>query len=282
METELSNTVAPPERDKDSISLDFLSGLGMPPVQFVELASTIGCSSITLGVQPMGSIDSYPAWSFRKTPALVGETRKALAENGICLVAGEGWFIMPHLDMHDTAGDLDIMAELGAGSISVCGFDRDLARSFDQLAILTEMAAARGISTNIEFVASLPIGSLKTALQAIAHVGRPEVGLVIDALHLFRSGASAADVAAIDPQLVRHVQISDAPMKATIADYGYEAGFERLPPGEGELPLRELLASLPKGATIGLEIPMRARAEAGENPAARLRPCVETTRALMG
>jgi sugar phosphate isomerase/epimerase len=265
----------------NTIGLDFLSGLGMPPVQFVELAATIGCPSITLGVRPLGSIERYPTWSFRETPALVAETRKALAENGIELVAGEGWFVMPRLDMRDTAGDLDIMAELGATSISLCGLDRDLSRNFDQFAVLTEMAVARGMGTNIEFVASQPVGSLQIALQAVAYIGRPEVGLVIDPLHLFRSGGNAAEVAATAPQLIRHVQISDAPLKGTIADFGYEAGFERLPPGEGELPLKELLASVPQFATIGLEIPMRARAEAGEDPVGPLRACVEAARALM-
>ncbi|MEO6093789.1 MAG: TIM barrel protein [Novosphingobium sp.] len=266
--------------DMNQISLDFLSGLGMAPVEFVELAATIGCGSITLGIQPLGSIGRYPTWSFRGAPALVRETRKALVERGITLAAGEGWFVVPRHDFGDTGGDLDIMAELGAASISTCGLDPDLARSFDQIAVLTEMAAARGMGTNIEFVATMPIGSLETALEAVAHVGRPESGLVIDAMHLFRSGASAADVAAVGPGLIRHVQVCDAPMTGT-GDYGYEATFERLPPGHGEFPLAELLAAVPRGVTLGLEIPMRARAEAGDDPVERLRPCVEATRKLM-
>jgi hypothetical protein len=42
------------------------------------------------------------------------------------------------------------MAELGAAQINTLTFDPDRNRTFDQLAILTEMAAQHGIGTTIE------------------------------------------------------------------------------------------------------------------------------------
>ncbi|HEY0958675.1 MAG TPA: TIM barrel protein [Novosphingobium sp.] len=263
------------------IGLDFLSALGMPPVRFIELAASLGCNSVTFGAAPLAAIDAYPRWSFRSAPQLVQDTQHALADNGISVAAGEGWFILPGRDIRDSAGDLDILATLGAKAITVCGLDPDIVRSFDQIAHLAEMAVARGLGTNIEFVASLPIGDLGTALDAVAHAGRPEVGLVIDAMHLFRSGANATDVAVLDPSLIRHVQLCDAPAKPIIEDYGYEASFERLRLGEGELPLADLVAVLVRDDIVGLEIPMKSRADAGADMAELLRPSVDEARRLV-
>jgi hypothetical protein len=57
--------------------------------------------------------------------------------------------------------------------------------------------------------------------------------------------------------------------------------FERMMPGTGELPLADMLAALPDDLVVGLEIPMRSRAEAGVGAYDRLLPCVESARALL-
>ena len=101
-------------------------------------------------------------------------------------------------------------------------------------------------------------------------------------MHLIRSGASAADLAALDPSLISYAQLCDVPLKSPYPSYGYEAAFERLCPGEGELPLKDIIAALPKDVTIGLEIPMLAKAEAGLTAHDRLAPCLTAAVALMG
>ena len=100
-------------------------------------------------------------------------------------------------------------------------------------------------------------------------------------MHLFRSGSTAAHLAAIDPALIAHVQICDTPWTNPAMSYGVEALHHRLPPGEGELPLAEALAVLPKDVVVILELPMLSRAEAGEGPRERLAGAVATTRAML-
>jgi hypothetical protein len=56
--------------------------------------------------------------------------------------------------------------------------------------------------------------------------------------------------------------------------------YERLAPGDGELPLAEILAAVPTDVVVGLEIPMRRLAECGVGPIDRLRPCVAAARQL--
>jgi hypothetical protein len=57
--------------------------------------------------------------------------------------------------------------------------------------------------------------------------------------------------------------------------------YERMAPGEGELPLLDMLAALPEDRVVGLEIPMRASAEAGVSAYDRLLPCVNSARSLL-
>ena len=52
-------------------------------------------------------------------------------------------------------------------------------------------------------------------------------------------------------------------------------------PGDGELPLLDYLAALPRDLIVGLEIPIRSEALAGLGPRARMTRCVEATRALL-
>ena len=174
------------------------------------------------------------------------------------------------------------MCELGATRINSVSMDPDRSRSFDQFAQLAEMASAAGVEATVELSPGLTIGDLPTALAAVSHVGRPNFRLLIDTMHLIRSGASAADLAAIDPNLIGYAQISDAPLKPAIPNYMEEAMFERMTPGTGELPLLDILSVLPSRLVLGIETPMRRQAEAGVGPRERLAPCVAAIRNLLG
>ncbi|HEX7871409.1 MAG TPA: TIM barrel protein [Sphingobium sp.] len=266
----------------DRIGLDLISVLGMPPVDYVALAGELGCTHITLAPKPVVAVpELYANWTFHGNPGLLRDTKAALADHGITVAGGEGFFIVPGRDVADSVADLDILAELGTDAVTACAFEPDQTRALDQLAVLAELAAARGMGANIEFVPGLAIGDLPTALAAVRHVGRPGFGIVVDAMHIYRSGSTAADVAAIDPAIIGHIQLCDVPVAVAAEGYGYEASFERLCPGDGELPLAELVAALPRDHLIALEVPMKARALAGESPADRLRPCVEAVRGLI-
>src|SRR3546814_5098503 len=144
------------------------------------------------------------------------------------------------------------------------------------------MDAAADLETQLEFGPCMGSADLPTALAAIHHVARPELRLLIDTMHFIRSGATVADLRAVDPQRIGYAQLCDVPRVSSYAQYMDEARYERLPPGDGELPLAEIVAALPPQIVIGLEVPRRALAEAGVGPRERLRPCVEAARLLLG
>jgi len=76
------------------------------------------------------------------------------------------------------------------------------------------------------------------------------------------------------------VQFCDAPLRGE-KEYFFEALEQRCMPGEGELPLADMLAALPRGIPLSIEIPHKRLAQAGVAHAERVRRAVEGTRAVL-
>ncbi len=266
------------------LSIEYISVFGLPPVQLVELAAALGCRHITTALRRSGPYNphGYAAYCLRDDAALRREMIAAMCEHGVSLSSAEGIGIHANLDVRSAyPADLDLLRELGVPRINVVSLDPDLGRTFDQLAHLAAMAANVGIEVEVEFVPIFTIADLATAEAAVRHVGRADCRIMFDTMHFGRSAASIGDLAAIDPKLIGYVQICDAPRIPIIEDYMEEAVFERMVPGEGELPLLEMLAALPRDRVLGLEVPMRRAAEAGIGPHERLGRCVQAARALL-
>jgi sugar phosphate isomerase/epimerase len=264
------------------LGIESLSVFGMPPVDYVNLAADLGCAHISAMLAPFGiNPHGYPKWSLKDDPALRRAMIAALRARGVTISLGEGFTFRPGIDASHRAADLDVMCELGVKRINTVTLDPDLSRSFDQFGKLVEMAWSRGVETTLEFGPALTIMDLPTALCAIRHVGQPSFRLTIDTMHFFRSGSSVADLAGLDPNLIGYVQLSDAPLKPQFDTYMQEAMTARMVPGTGELPLRDILAALPRHLVIGLEIPMLSQAQAGASPQQQLGACVAAARHLL-
>lgn len=89
------------------------------------------------------------------------------------------------------------MAELQIPRINTVSMEPDRVRTFDELAVLTELAAERGIATCVEPVVGLSIADLASAMAAVEHVGRDEISVLIDTMHVARFGATADDLRSI-------------------------------------------------------------------------------------
>jgi sugar phosphate isomerase/epimerase len=265
----------------NSIGIDFISVLGQPPGDYVHVVADLGCRKLSIAPTPIVSVEGfYPAWSLVEDAPLRRAVKAALRDRGVAVSQGEGIMVWPDRDMTEFAPEMDAIADLGAPLVNAISIEPDQARMFDQLGIFAEMAAARGLAAMIEYVPTTGLPDLSTALAALAHVGRPDLKLMLDTMHWFRSGATLADLAALDPALIGHVQLCDVPWVSS-QEYGDEARYDRLAPGEGELPLAAFIAALPPGQLLGLELPMRAKMLAGMDPLERLRPAVEATQKLV-
>jgi sugar phosphate isomerase/epimerase len=266
----------------DRLGIEYLSVFGLPPVEFVQLAADLGVGYISTGLTAM-PLDSlgYPPFSLRDDAGLRREFRSAMDDNGVRISLGEGFLVIPGVDCRDYASDLDVMGELGVPRINTLGLDPDRHRAFDQFASLTELAAERGMRTTLEMMPGSVVSDLEAAVDAVRHVGRQEFQLLVDTMHLARSGAGSDDLRALDPGVIGYAQLSDNPVIDSMEDYLMAATFERMVPGTGILALADILEALPADVHIGLEVPIRSQAEAGVGPLERLRPCVAAARALL-
>jgi sugar phosphate isomerase/epimerase len=263
------------------LGIEFISVFGLPPVDFVHLAADLGCRYISTALtgRPLKTL-GYPPFSLKDDVALRRRMLAAMDERGVGISLGEGVVITPDADVASLGADLDVMAELGAAQINTLSFDRDRNRTFDQLATLTQMADERGMATTIELAPGATIGDPSVLRAAMEHVGRSDLRLALDTMHWVRAGFGATELRALGAEKIGYVQLCDTTLKPRGASYMKEAMYERMTPGDGELPLGELLAAVPDDVVVGLEIPMRSLAESGVGPMDRLRPCVAAARQL--
>jgi sugar phosphate isomerase/epimerase len=126
-------------------------------------------------------------------------------------------------------------------------------------------------------MAWLPVRTLAGAVAVVS--GSGGAGLLLDALHVQRCGVTTAEVAALDPALLGYLQLCDAPAAPPPgAGAIAEARTGRLLPGEGELPLGDLLGAVPDGLPAAAETPS-LDTRRGLTPAqfaARIRRALET------
>src|SRR5207302_11309346 len=115
--------------------------------------------------------------------------------------------IMPGIEIADAAATMDVMAELGAPMVNTIVMEQDRARAFDQFAAYAAMAEARGMLACLEYMPMMWPIDIHEASAFVACSGAANARVLIDAMHFYRGGSSAADLAAIDPAMIGYVQI---------------------------------------------------------------------------
>jgi sugar phosphate isomerase/epimerase len=261
-------------RTKNPISL--ASGVvpEFGPVETIEAAVAGGFDMVGLWVDP-------ETW----TPETTRAARTALAQAGLPLLdveviwlKGDG-LLGPHRKV------IDVGAELGARNVLCVSSDPDHARTASHLAALCEHAQASGMRVTLEFGIFTEVKNLTQALEVLRMVDHPLAALLIDPIHVDRSGSSIADIARVDPALVPYAQFCDAPaerpdptdMGAVIRD----AIDLREQCGEGALPLVALYEALPPGIPLSIELRSLALREAFPHPSLRASAVAAATRAWL-
>lgn len=258
--------------------------MDVPPVRLPALAAEVGCQQITLftyspasGLPPENAGFEFPL----VTPDQKGPLREALAAHGIGVSGIEFFPITPAIPVTDFAAALALGSELGGTRAVTLVFDEERARAVDKLGELAELAARQGLALALEFT-PLTRGcrSLAEAAWFVEQVGVDRLGIGVDALHLVRSGGSAAAVAALDPSYLRYCQLCDGHGLHPSSNYFSEA-HDREVPGAGDFPLAELLAALPASTVLELEVPSDQRLASGRSATAHARAVVTRARAMV-
>ncbi|MDB5644154.1 MAG: Xylose isomerase domain protein barrel, partial [Hyphomicrobiales bacterium] len=162
--------------------------------------------------------------------------------------------------------------------------DADEPRRLATFRALCDLAGEFGLVALVEFNPYSACRSLAAARDMALAAQRPNAALVIDLLHLSRSGGTAADLRGIEPELLRLVHYCDAaPMpegERTIDELRAESRTARRLPGEGVLPLHELLAAFPEGTPVSVEAPSKSLV--GFSAEERARKVLAATMGVLG
>ncbi|MDB5545371.1 MAG: hypothetical protein JWO64_2520, partial [Hyphomicrobiales bacterium] len=261
------------------VSLAALTILDAGPAGQIRAAHAGGFKAVGLRLNPLLPGDPAVAGA-----PLEAEVVALMRETGLSLLEVGVFPIKPDMDVAALAPVLRLSAALGAQFIVCPVEDADEARRLATFRALCDLAGTFGLGALIEFNPYSACRSLKTAREMALAAQRANAALVIDLLHLSRSGGTAADLARIEPELLRLVHYCDAaPMpegERTFDELRAESRTARRLPGEGVLPLRELLAALPEGTPVSVEAPSQSLI--GLSAVDRARKVFMATMAVLG
>jgi sugar phosphate isomerase/epimerase len=237
------------------VSLAHLTLPDATPLELIDAAAAAGFSHVGLRIVP-------PVPDAAR-PSIVGDVRteraigQRLSDTGVKLLDVEVFWLGPQTRVQDWKAALALGAGLGARYLVVICDDPDRSRAIDSFAELCALAAEFGLKPALEFIPYTHVARLADALQIVRSAGAANAGLLVDLLHLSRSGGSPADLGSIAPELIHLAHVCDAPagVPPTADALRREARGGRLYPGEGALPVREFLAALPAGVPIAIEAP---------------------------
>ncbi len=240
------------------LSLAALTVLPASPLEQIDAAHAAGFDAVGLRLQPVNPIDI----DVMGNPTLLRDIERRLAATGLKVLDVEVFRVGPRTDIGSMLPAMEFAASLGAKYMlctSVLVAEHIAAeepRTVEKFAELCEAGARLGIKPMLEFMIYRSVGTLDDALRMVRLVQHPNLGICVDALHLGRSGGTPDSVRKVDPALLCYAQICDAPAALPPASQiPVEALTQRLDPGEGSLPLLDLLDALPPGIPLSLEVP---------------------------
>lgn len=263
------------------LSLAFLTVFDVGPVEAVRIASRAGYDLVGVRILP-AAVSGEPDYPLLTDDRLLKEVQSALADTGVRIADVEIVRLKPENDWALYDRFCDRCAALEARHVLVAGDDPDHARLTESFARFCTMAAARGLTADLEFMPWTAVPNLAAALRIVEGAGCGNGGVLVDALHYDRSETPLEEIASLPRSRVNYVQICDGPDPYDPSDEELirVARNERLMPGLGGIDLTGLAKAVPEGLTISVEIPHRKLA-ATIDPLGRAEMALAATKAIL-
>lgn len=187
--------------------------------------------------------------------AKVKSFQDLLRQHDVRVINAEYFPVMNGQDVSQYLPAIASAAELGAKRLVTHIHETSRQRAEDQLFDLCEMANDNGLEVGLEFTGfAHGCNSLNAAVALHDRMNKSNLKIAIDALHLFRTGGTLDHLKAVDPAIIGYVQLCDGPDFRRSDDYVPEA-MNRMIPGEGVFPLKELVSLLEPHVDIDIEVP---------------------------
>jgi sugar phosphate isomerase/epimerase len=228
--------------------------LDLAPARAVDVAAAAGFGAVGIWYDP-------ESWTSATTRVVAARLRAT----GLMALDIEPVILGRDVEHGDRL--VDVAAELGVRHVLVAGGPAERAAVLERFAELCDRAAGAGAGTTVvlEFLPIFAVGTLDAAVSIVREAARPNGGVLVDTLHLARSGAVPADLEDVPRELLPYLQIADAPAVAPTSAEAlrHEALHGRLLPGGGDLPLAETLACVP---SVPLSLELRSARLAADHP----------------
>ena len=239
------------------------------PVDVVNAAAEAGWKACGIWFDP-------ETWTDRTTR----DVRNAFERSGLIPFDIEVVWIRPGDPDPEHERLLAAGGEIGVRNALMVSSDPDMDATKRRFEDLCGIADRHGINACFEFLPITEVKSLDQALDILRSVDHPRGKLLVDALHLKRSGGDPSMLEGLPADLFTYAQICDAP--AELPDMAFETILSeavdgRLLPGKGELPLRKMIDLLPADLPLAPEQRSKPLRERYPDPADRARAILQAT-----
>lgn len=250
------------------VGIDHLTMLDVSPPEMVTIAREAGFDM--LGIRVNAASPSEQPWPMTVGSTMLRETTRRMEDTGVRVLDVEVVRLQPDLGREYYESLLETGAELGARYVTVNCDDSDIERASETFAALSADAIPYGLRPLIEPITYTEVSTLEDAVYIAERSDGG--GILLDALHFHRFGGKPEQLRSLDPALLSYVQLCDAPLAPPSGlqrpphlprgqstdgtDVQMESRAMRMLPGDGELPLSEILDELPAGLTVSVEAPV--------------------------
>jgi sugar phosphate isomerase/epimerase len=263
-----------------SLSLAYLTAAQLLPPDAISLAARLGYDSVGLRILPVAAGGRFAPLIGNRV--LLRETQARIANTRVGVFDVEIVYLDADFRAENFQSFLEICGALGAKAVLVAGDDNEEPRLTASFAAFCDAAAPYDLTADLEFMPWTKVPDANTARRIVEAASQPNGRVLIDALHVARSGTTLEEVAALPRSLLGYAQICDAPgvYTRTTAALIHTAREERLSPGEGDIDLRGLFSALPPDLPVSVEVPNSAYVKAVGTEAWACKVLADTRRVL--
>jgi 2-keto-myo-inositol isomerase len=186
------------------------------------------------------------------TPPKVAATLRKAGLQAVSACASEGPLACGQGELASRLADLqknfELAQVLGVPRYVVFSYVEGKVRPDDfnlaaeRMVRVADLAGKYQVRVALEFIArSQLLGSLATTLEVLRRASHPNLGICLDTFHFFASISKFEDLALLRPGDIEHVHFHDVPgsiPRELLTDP------DRIPSGEGIIPLKEITAAL--------------------------------------
>jgi sugar phosphate isomerase/epimerase len=231
---------------------------GAEPLEFAIAAAEAGYDAIGLRLYASPRLPFFPVIG---NEPLVRELKRVIADTGLQVLDIFTFYLRPETDLASFQPALETGAAFGGKYALMLGDDPDRSRMTDNFGRLCEMAARAGLSVAAEPAVMRSLATIAQAREMIDAGGASNAIICMDPINFVRAGCKPEELREVPPALFPYTQLNDGflrPDEPDLAKVGTMAiGLNRrCMPGDGHVPIAEILDAMPSGIPISVEIPI--------------------------